>query len=451
MIAEKLGTPLLPWQQYVADVALEINTETGRLQYREVVLTVPRQSGKTTLILAVSTHRAFGFPGRQNIVYTAQTRGKARQKWAEDHIPALEASIFARVIRDIRYANDSEALYWANGSRYGIEAGTETAGHGSTLDMAFLDEAFSEVDARKEQALRPTMSTRPEPQIWVVSTAGNHRSTYLWAKVKAGRARIEAHQPSSIAYFEWSAPDSADSADESVWWQCMPALGLTQSIEGLRSDRESMLDKDDEFRRAYLNQWRVGQAVEQVIPAEDWSAARDEVSRIIDGAPRRFSVDVSPDRMSAAIGVAGLREDGLMHLEVLKHSHGVAWIPEALDILEAKYNSQGPVILAGKAAAALQADLLEHGIESVVMSSSDSASGAAMLFDRTPERLRHIGQHSLDAALAGATKRTVGDGWAWDKRGQIDITPLCAVTGALFGYYLDGADDYDIADSLPDV
>ena len=441
----------MPWQRYVADVALEINSETGRLQYREVVLTVPRQSGKTTLLLAVSTHRAFGFGGKQNIVYTAQTRGKARQKWAEDHVPALEASIFARVIRDIRYANDSEALYWSNGSRYGIEAGTETAGHGSTLDMAFIDEAFSEVDARKEQALRPTMSTRPEPQIWIVSTAGNHRSTYLWAKVKAGRARVEAGLPSSIAYFEWSAPDSADWSDESVWWSCMPALGLTQSIEGLRSDRESMQDKEDEFRRAYMNQWRVGQAVEQVIPAEDWQHAVDEESKISESAPRRFSVDVSPDRMWAAIGVAGQRDDGLMHIEVLKHSRGVAWIPEALDILEAKYNSQGPIVLAGKAAAALESDLTEHGIESVVMSSSDSAAASAMLFDRTPERVRHIGQHSLDAALAGATKRSVGDGWSWDKRGQIDITPLCAVSSALFGYYIDGSDDYDIEDSLPDV
>ena len=73
-VAQALGTPLMPWQQHVADVALEIDPETGRLAYRELVLTVPRQSGKTTLILALAVHRAIGFGQPQRITYTAQTR-----------------------------------------------------------------------------------------------------------------------------------------------------------------------------------------------------------------------------------------------------------------------------------------------------------------------------------------------------------------------------------------
>src|SRR5215207_2302173 len=50
--AAALGTPLMPWQQHVADVAMEVDPDTGRLVYRRIVLTVPRQSGKTTLLLA---------------------------------------------------------------------------------------------------------------------------------------------------------------------------------------------------------------------------------------------------------------------------------------------------------------------------------------------------------------------------------------------------------------
>ena len=40
--ARLLGLELMPWQQFVADVALEVDPSTGRLAYREVVLTVPR-------------------------------------------------------------------------------------------------------------------------------------------------------------------------------------------------------------------------------------------------------------------------------------------------------------------------------------------------------------------------------------------------------------------------
>jgi hypothetical protein len=56
-IAEQLGTPFMPWQRLVADVAMEVDPATGLLAYREVDLTTPRQSGKTTLELAVLVHR----------------------------------------------------------------------------------------------------------------------------------------------------------------------------------------------------------------------------------------------------------------------------------------------------------------------------------------------------------------------------------------------------------
>ena len=48
-MAEALGWPLMGWQRYVADVAGEIDPATGLFAYAAVGLTVPRQSGKTTL------------------------------------------------------------------------------------------------------------------------------------------------------------------------------------------------------------------------------------------------------------------------------------------------------------------------------------------------------------------------------------------------------------------
>src|SRR6266508_5204234 len=46
-VAKALGTPLMPWQRLVADVAMEVDPRTGRLVYGEVVVTTPRQQGKT--------------------------------------------------------------------------------------------------------------------------------------------------------------------------------------------------------------------------------------------------------------------------------------------------------------------------------------------------------------------------------------------------------------------
>src|SRR5262245_7346570 len=85
-VAARLGTPLMPWQRLVADVGLEL-LEDGRPAYREVIVPVPRQSGKTSLILAVEVQRAVGWApafGPQRLVYSAQTGADARKKLLED-------------------------------------------------------------------------------------------------------------------------------------------------------------------------------------------------------------------------------------------------------------------------------------------------------------------------------------------------------------------------------
>jgi hypothetical protein len=91
VIAEQLGTPFMPWQRQVADVAMEVDPATGLLAYREVVLTTPRQSGKTTLELGVLVHRCRTW-ARSRVLYSAQDRIHARSKWEDDHVAALNAS-----------------------------------------------------------------------------------------------------------------------------------------------------------------------------------------------------------------------------------------------------------------------------------------------------------------------------------------------------------------------
>jgi len=62
-----------------------------------------------------------------------------------------------------RKTTGMEAVLWSNGSKYGIESTTEKAGHGDTLDLGFIDEAFAHVDARTEQSMKPAMLTRAQP------------------------------------------------------------------------------------------------------------------------------------------------------------------------------------------------------------------------------------------------------------------------------------------------
>lgn len=447
-MATLLGTPLMPWQRHVLDVALEMDPATGHLAYREVDLTVPRQSGKTLLLLCLMVHRALSFGSRQNILYTAQTRNDARKKWQKEHVYTLEHSPFAPMI-SVGYNNGNEHILWQNGSTHGIVAPTEKASHGETLDLGAIDEAFAQVDARVEQAMRPAMITRPDAQLWVVSTAGTDKSVYLRGKVEAGRARCDLGLTDAVAYFEWSAPEDSDPADPATWWGCMPALGHTVQERAIRTEYESM--DSPEFRRAYLNQWPDAFPIDAVIDSATWGALKDAGSATED--PVSFAADVTPDRSYASIAVAGRRRDGRMHIEVVENARGTEWVVPRLLELRSKWNPCAIAVDGAGPAGSLIASLEAAGVEVLKPSARDAARACGALYDAAIQgQLRHRDQPELNAALAGAKRRELGDAWAWARKNvAVDISPLVAVTLAAWGHdtqaHLFEA-DYDVLESV---
>lgn len=443
-VSQRLGTPFMPWQKYVSDVSMEINPHTGLLQYRTIVITVPRQSGKTTELLSMMVHRAIGFNAAQTIIYTAQTQKAARIKWEEEHLKALNNSSF-RGNYSVKYGMGAEQIKWKNGSRHALTAPTEKAGHGEIIDLGALDEAFAQEDNRVEQALRPAMITRPQPQLVVVSTAGTARSTYLRGKVTNGRNRVE-HEPigNTFAYFEWSAPKDSDPGDPETWKLCMPALGHTISLEAVQSNYEDMELR--EFRRAFLNQW-VDEIPNlwMVIGESDWENVIDTKSTIDPKSDIVFSADITPDRSFGCIGVAGNRTDGLLHVEIprnsdqiLDHRPGINWMVPRLKELADKWNPSAIVIQPNGPAGSLIPELEALKIPLLKPNSQEYAASCVRLYDAvyaSPSELRHLNQASISVALSGAMKMTLGEGaWKWDRKSvSVDISPLVCISQAAWG------------------
>lgn len=247
-VAAALGVPLMPWQEQVLDVALE-HDESGRLVYRDVRVSVPRQSGKTTMSLALVVWRMLAAP--IHAAYGAQTRLSARQKVLDDWLPVLRRSRLSSSFAATR-ATGQEALRARNGSICRVVSSDETAGHGETLSLVVLDEAWA-LDAAAEQALRPAMQTKANAQLWAVSTPGTARSLWWREKCTAGREAVEAGASSGVAYFEWSAEPGAPLHEPATWRACHPALGHTVDEATLAADIAAM--RPSEARRAYLGQW----------------------------------------------------------------------------------------------------------------------------------------------------------------------------------------------------
>jgi hypothetical protein len=431
--AQALGVELMPWQRYVVDVALEIDPATGRLVYREVVLSVPRQQGKTLLLLCLMAHRAWRWDSQQ-VLYASASRNLARKKFLDEYVPRIGRVLPAGAF-EVRRALGSEAIRFDNGSFLGITSTTERAGHGDTLDLGVVDEAWT-ADARLEQGFRPTMITRPQPQLWVVSTAGTAESAYMKGKVDAGRMRTQAGLSGSVAFFEWSAAPDCDLGDPETWPTFLPALCSTIPATAIQSELEAMPPAD--FARAYGNQWpgeRPGDWL--VVDRLDWEALEDGASKPKD--PLCFAVEVNPERTAASIAVAGRRGDELLHVEVVEHRPGTSWVAARMVELSRRHRPVAVVLDTAGPAGSLVTDLETAGLR-IVKPSMPHACGA--FYDKIKARgLRHLGQPALAVALGGARKRPVVDAWTWERRrAEVDLSPLVAVTLAAWGLGKAGTD-----------
>jgi hypothetical protein len=430
----------MPWQQQVADVALEIDPETGNLAYREIRLTVPRQSGKTSLLLPMYVWRAEAshlLGGRQRMFYAAQTGKDAIEKFDEDFVEDLAQSRIMRGRYRVSNVGGRKRLRFRSGSIMSPVATTVKAGHGKTLDLGVLDEAFAQTDNRVEAAWRPAMITRQQAQLWIVSTAGDVKSTYLRSKVTSGRAIVESGRSSRVAYFEWSAPHGADPHDPSTWWSCMPALGHTVNEEAVQHELDTMEGGLEEFRRAYLNQWLDEFLLEEwVIPKTSWFNCMDAESRR--SGPPAIALDMSPDRAKASVSFAAARADGLPMVQVVRYGDGGDWlVAEAEQI--AREKGATCVVVDGNGPASNKIGDLQKAIAGrcpvVVLDSSEVAEACGSIYDAAiTEQLRHLGQGELDDALAGAAQKPVGDRFRWARlKSDVDISNLYSATFALEG------------------
>lgn len=419
-VARQLGQPLMPWQQMVADVLGELNDD-GVPAYREVIVTVPRQSGKTTLVLAVEVQRAVGWGEPQRIAYSAQSGMDARKKLLDDQVPILEPKKKSLGIQRITRANGAEGIDFVNGSKIIILTSMADAGHGKTIDLGVKDELFADHDDRRDQALVPAMATRRKAQVLTTSTMGTLESLPLNAAVERGRAAVESGRTSGTAYFEWSAPADVDPDDPAAWWACMPALGHTITEEVVRHARNTL--SDGEFRRAFLNQ--LTKSDDRVIPVDAWKAAVSPSAS--PGWPLVFSLDVTPDRGAAAIAAAS---PGVA--ELVEHRPGTAWVVERARALSEKQGSFDWFVDSVGPAGAFISQLEAAGLS---VHQPHMVQACGQFFDALMAgTIRLYPNSALDAAAAGAVKRFVGEAWTWSrKNAAVDVSPLMAVTVALHG------------------
>jgi hypothetical protein len=427
------GRPLIPWQRQALEVALEVDPDTGDYFYGIVVVSVQRQTGKTTIVGDLADHRCLSV--RDARVWFTQQTGKHASEWMrEEYLPRLDRLDFFKGHYKAQLRGGSEGVRWHDtGSTFYVFAPKEDGLHSKQSDLVVVDEAWAHDEAKGrelKQAIRPTMLTRKGAQLWVVSAGGTDESAYLQEYIDLGVSALEV-PGTRVALVDYGIPPDADPEDLDTIAAWHPGFGHLFDMDALLSARLEFGADIAGFARAYGN--RHTRTTVAAFPAGAWETCGGPMPT----RPARAGIayDVTPlgDRVAIA---AAWRTGDHAHLEVIYEGSDVRTAPDRLAQLARTYTTPVGYDTAGAATLAVADELKRRhpGIRHAPLTTMPYATAcAALSAEVLTNRLRHHRQPALDTAVAVASRRPIGDGgWGWGRRVSAgNIAPLVAGTVAL--------------------
>jgi hypothetical protein len=397
-------------------------TPAGRYRYPIVVVTVPRQCGKTTWALDLALGRCLEQPDYR-AAYCAQTGHVTTERMVERFGELADGPLASRA--HLRRSAGTERVTLP-GRSY-VKAFPPKAGalRSSALDLVIVDEAQEHNAILGEQldlTILPTFTTRPRRQLIIVGTAGTDASDYLRRYLTSARESVPG-----FAVFEWGLSPEDDPDDEDAWIRTHPGLGRLTDLDALRGARAAMGAAG--FAREYGNRWT--RSADRVIGTEAWAGRQLDPATPRPAGRLCFAVDVAADRGSAAIAVAAPG-----YVEIADHRPGLEWlIPRCVE-LSTVYGA--PFAADRFGAAGPTVDALERAdVPLIVMKAADVANSAAGFLDAINAGTVDVyPSPALTDAVDGAAIRPLGDsgGFAWARRlAAAPVAPLVAASHALWG------------------
>ena len=326
-IAAALGRPFMPWQQIVADVATE-REDDGSYRYEIVLVTVPRQSGKTTLVGPVQLDRIIMNPGIR-CFYTAQTGMDAGKRF-EDLVSLVKASPLGSKAT-YKFAAGDKSITVPGGSQLKIFSPGMAALHGETPPLVTLDEIweYDELlgDAMLEGAIIPAqMTLAGRRQIWMISTAGVAASTFMRKWVDRGRESVTSggKKYPRLAYFEWGLPDGGDPYDPDTLASFHPAVGYTVTVDELLAIETSHAN----WLRAFCNVWT--EVKDPLFSDEHIASLNVDPHAVPAVSDLTITYELAPDDALGTVAASWRDTDGTPCSRTLHTAPGSGWMVEFL-------------------------------------------------------------------------------------------------------------------------
>ena len=444
----KLGIRFAWFQEAISKLALAKREDgTYAATVGGVVLSIPRQVGKTFMLCGLTFALCLIFPG-MTVLWTAQ-----QLRTAKETLRAMQGFARRKAVKPfiayVRVANGEGEVGFINGSR--ILFGARDYGFGlgmAGVDILVFDEGQRLSDTALDDML-PTQNRAANPLFFIVGTPP--RPTDSGEVFTRKRAEALSGTADDMVYVEFSADPDLTPRERIDWDQV--AKGNPSFPEHTPKSAILRMWKNlgaESFWREGYGIWDSdANSSNAVITKSAWSDCRAPDAEIT--SRPTVAIDVSPMLTHTGIVAAGKTADGRVGVEVtsdgetlIDYREGTEWAVELLT-----RNRAHVWMAAGSAAETLADRLVAGGCRVDVMSRTDYAKAcvnfAAMVAQK---RLVHRGQSELDKHVTVGAKRSADEGlWTWGRiKSSSDITLLVAATVAAGA--LHSTPEYDVLKTI---
>ncbi|WP_336793002.1 hypothetical protein [Gordonia malaquae] len=437
------GKRLFPWQDESMHATLRWNPETGLWTHSTCVIIVPRQNGKSEILLYRALYGLFVLG--ETIVFSVQ-RWKTGKKIADRFFKMVRArsSLRRHLAKAPTMSAGQAEMVLNSGASISFITRSPDSGTGfEGVDLVIYDEAYN-LSAGDKSALDPTQLASPNPQRIFASSAVNLDIHANGVELTALREEGLAGNSEGLYLAEWMAAPNMDRLAPATWRYANPSYGIIQTDAKMRDALRGQTTQRARtvFDVNYLGRGKWPRLATDVVSMYD-DTVLDHAESIgaADDLVLQHSIALSVDRSYAgrewSIAAAQLTADDQPYLEL--GFTGTATNADIVAKIKAVVDAWDPVVVVidNKSPAKVLVPLLvAAGIEPVLTHAGHIAAACKGIEDDLlDEQLAMATQPVLRQAWTAAAKRTMPMGdWAWDRvDGGETIAPLVAATLARWG------------------
>lgn len=408
--ARAFGHVFEPWQlttiRHVFELYPDGHLRAGQLRYRQVVVSLGRQNGKTEIAAAIGLV-ALLMRARPTVVGLATNVDQARLIYKRT-MSAIHAA--PELKYKFKALTETRGIQTADGGSYEIKASRSAALQGIPIDVGLVDELH--VLARDLWFdLVNGLGGRPNSFVVGITTAGSQTSELLLHLYAEGDKAIAANE-SRFGFFVWEALTAeVPDGDLDLGRELCRA---NPSLASGRVDLETAIEEVRSMPPQDAIRYRLNRFVDSVstfITSAAWSDNWTP-DPFPTGVAPIFVVDRTPDWGYASVGAFAALPDGRIYCDLVA-SIVKPTLSGLADLCE-QLNQHAPVTFAMDSFTLrdLGRELERRGLNVTLATFGDVLNASAMFYAKVATKaLAHPGHDLLTKQIPVTKRKDSGDGF----------------------------------------